>query len=176
VQKGAANDGKDKEGPKDGKDAKGDAGEAKGGPGKGKDGGGQPPGGPQPPGGGPGGDGGGDPGKGGKKQPEPPKEPSAAAKRVLVQAQKGDWPACEQTLKVLERAAAEGGELKPLANVADGVTGNTPLMYAAMENKITILERMIELGCDVNGKNKVRERKVFSNSSSFSKHKSFPPT
>ena len=26
------------------------------------------------------------------------------------------------------------------------VTGNTPLMYAAMENKINTLERMIELG------------------------------
>jgi ankyrin repeat protein len=26
------------------------------------------------------------------------------------------------------------------------VTGNTPLMYAAMENKINTVERMIELG------------------------------
>jgi ankyrin repeat protein len=35
------------------------------------------------------------------------------------------------------------------------VTGNTPLMYAAMENKTLIIERMIEHGCDIHAKNKV---------------------
>jgi ankyrin repeat protein len=39
------------------------------------------------------------------------------------------------------------------------VTGNTPLMYAAMENKTLIIERMIELGCDIHAKNKVSKRK-----------------
>jgi ankyrin repeat protein len=36
------------------------------------------------------------------------------------------------------------------------VTGNTPLMYAAMENKTLIIERMIDLGCDIHAKNKVK--------------------
>ena len=36
----------------------------------------------------------------------------------------------------------------PLKDVCDPVTGNTPLMYAAMENKHTTIERMINLGCD----------------------------
>lgn len=112
-----------------------------------------------------GGEGGGGPGAPGGDGDEPPKEPpkvhrvqppSSTAKRVLILAQKGDWPACEQALKVLERSVAEGTEAKPLENVFDNVTGNTPLMYAAMENKIAIMERMIELGCDINAKNKVR--------------------
>ena len=34
------------------------------------------------------------------------------------------------------------------------MTGNTPLMYAAMENKTTILEKMLDLGCDVQAMNK----------------------
>ena len=34
------------------------------------------------------------------------------------------------------------------------VTGNTPLMYAAMENRTLLIERMIELGCDIHAKNK----------------------
>jgi len=35
------------------------------------------------------------------------------------------------------------------------VTGNTPLMYAAMENKTLIIEKMLDLGCDIHAKNKV---------------------
>ena len=34
------------------------------------------------------------------------------------------------------------------------VTGNTPLMYAAMENRTILIERMIEMGCDIHAKNK----------------------
>ena len=34
------------------------------------------------------------------------------------------------------------------------VTGNTPLMYAAMENKIGLMERMLELGCDPLARNR----------------------
>ena len=34
------------------------------------------------------------------------------------------------------------------------MTGNTPLMYAAMENRTLLIERMIELGCDIHAKNK----------------------
>ena len=32
-------------------------------------------------------------------------------------------------------------------------------MYAAMENKTLIIERMIELGCDIHAKNKVRKER-----------------
>ncbi len=35
------------------------------------------------------------------------------------------------------------------------MTGNTPLMYAAMENKLSMVDRMLDLGCDINAKNKV---------------------
>ena len=56
----------------------------------------------------------------------------------------------------------EGNETKqPLLNVADNVTGNTPLMYAAMENKINHMDKMLELGCDINAKNKVEKWKYF---------------
>ena len=34
------------------------------------------------------------------------------------------------------------------------VTGNTPLMYAAMENKLIIVRQMIKMGCDINAVNK----------------------
>ena len=61
-----------------------------------------------------------------------------------------------QALKILERAAAEpGGDRAPLAAVSDNVTGNTPVMYAAMENKISIMTRMLDLGSDIHAKNKV---------------------
>ena len=64
--------------------------------------------------------------------------------------------AAMQALKILERTAAEpGGDRAPLAEVSDNVTGNTPVMYAAMENKIGIMVRMIDLGSDVHAKNKV---------------------
>ena len=36
----------------------------------------------------------------------------------------------------------------PLREVSDPVTGNTPLMYAAMENKAALIERMVALGCN----------------------------
>ena len=57
---------------------------------------------------------------------------------------------------MLERAKAEpGGEQRPLLDVSDNVTGNTPVMYAAMENKISIMTRMLDLGADIHAKNKV---------------------
>ena len=69
------------------------------------------------------------PGDGGKnpkdgkdpKKSSGPQPPNPTAKRILILAQKGDWPACEQALKTLERAKGEGGEKHPLANVSDTV-------------------------------------------------------
>ena len=43
---------------------------------------------------------------------------------------------------------------KILHTAADAVTGSTPIMYAAIENRISFMERMVNLGCDVNRKNK----------------------
>ena len=43
---------------------------------------------------------------------------------------------------------------KILHKAADSVTGSTPIMYASIENKITFMERMVSLGCDVNKRNK----------------------
>ena len=33
------------------------------------------------------------------------------------------------------------------------VTGNTPLMYAAMENKLPLVKQMVMLGCNINSVN-----------------------
>ena len=43
---------------------------------------------------------------------------------------------------------------KVLAQASDSVTGSTPLMFAAIENKMQVMERLINLGCDVNKRNK----------------------
>lgn len=59
-----------------------------------------------------------------------PKPPSAgvnmreAAAKILVLAQKGEWSAIEQTLKVLEKLVATGGEdtiTVPMAGIHDPV-------------------------------------------------------
>ena len=77
-----------------------------------------------------------------------------AIKRVLVLAQRGDWSGCEQALRAVERAdQAEQPQPLPLAHLVDSASGNTPLMYAAMENKISLMERMITLGCSLKREN-----------------------
>ena len=43
---------------------------------------------------------------------------------------------------------------KVLNDTVDYQTGNTPLMYAAIENNISLMERLVSLGCNVNKKNK----------------------
>ena len=47
---------------------------------------------------------------------------SNTTRRILVLAQKGDWAACDTTLKVLEKESTEAGLRFPLANVADNVS------------------------------------------------------
>ncbi len=44
-------------------------------------------------------------------------------------------------------------------SLRDAATGNTPLMYAAIENKLTIMEKMIGMGCAANATNKVHNAK-----------------
>ena len=43
---------------------------------------------------------------------------------------------------------------KVLNDTVDNQTGNTPLMFAAIENNISFMERLVALGCSVNKKNK----------------------
>ncbi|CAG4966738.1 unnamed protein product [Colias eurytheme] len=68
--------------------------------------------------------------KDGNGMPDVPKPPSAgvnmreAAAKILVLAQKGEWPAVEQTLKALEKLVAAGGEdivSVPMAGIVDPV-------------------------------------------------------
>ena len=43
----------------------------------------------------------------------------------------------------------------PLLDVVDSASGNTPLMYATMANKIQLMEIMISLGSKIAATNKV---------------------
>ena len=43
---------------------------------------------------------------------------------------------------------------KVLNETADGLSGNTPIMFATIENKLPFMERMLALGCHINKKNK----------------------
>ena len=43
---------------------------------------------------------------------------------------------------------------KILTQAADNVSGSTPLMFASIENRMQIMERLLVLGCDINKKNK----------------------
>ena len=45
-------------------------------------------------------------------------------------------------------------EKKVLVSAADSVTGSTPLMFAAIENRMQVMERLVSLGCDINKRNK----------------------
>ena len=43
-------------------------------------------------------------------------------------------------------------EKKVLVSAADSVTGSTPLMFAAIENRMQVMERLVSLGCDINSR------------------------
>ena len=45
-------------------------------------------------------------------------------------------------------------EKQVLHSTADNLSGNTPIMLAAIENKIQFMERLVALGCSVNKTNK----------------------
>lgn len=79
-----------------------------------------------------------------------------AAQRILQLCQKGEWPPVEQAIKNLEKVITGGGDdinSTPLSGVSDTVTGMTPLMYAVKENRTSLIDRLIELGCDVCARN-----------------------
>jgi ankyrin repeat protein len=76
-------------------------------------------------------------------------------RRLLILCQRGEWDSAGETLKALDvMVAQETMDRKILTETADRVTGNTPLMYATIENRISFMERMLSLGCNVNTKNK----------------------
>eukprot|EP00095_Tigriopus_kingsejongensis_P008369 maker-scaffold856_size87843-snap-gene-0.19 protein:Tk08369 transcript:maker-scaffold856_size87843-snap-gene-0.19-mRNA-1 annotation:"PREDICTED: uncharacterized protein LOC100122337" len=92
-----------------------------------------------------------------------------AARRLVVMAHRNDWIAFEQALKAIERqtdpalveAIGEGEEAgeatpTPLKDIHDPSTGNTLLMFAVIDNRINLMERIIDLGCDVNARNHER--------------------
>ena len=43
----------------------------------------------------------------------------------------------------------------PLKNVHDPATGNTLLMFAVIDNRINLMERIVNLGCEINARNHV---------------------
>ena len=43
-----------------------------------------------------------------------------------------------------------------LPTFQDSFTGNSVLMYATMDNRLTLMERILALGCDINAVNQVR--------------------
>ena len=53
------------------------------------------------------------------------------------------------------RSVEKHGDTSPLLDVADSASGNTPLMYATMANKVHLLELMVSLGSQIAVANKV---------------------
>ena len=76
-------------------------------------------------------------------------------KRLLILCRKGEWDSAGETLKALDTLVAqETMDRKILTETADSITGTTPIMYAAIENRMSFMERMLGLGCNINKKNK----------------------
>ena len=94
----------------------------------------------------------------------PPKNINSVALRVLLLSAKSDWHGVDQALRYLEKSIVMGilEESKPLAGVADPTTGWSPLMYALKDNRIPMADRMLDLGADINHRNKVTSSYNFS--------------
>ena len=70
---------------------------------------------------------------------------NSTSRRVLVLSQKGDWTACDSTLKVLEKESSEAGIRLPLATVADNVS---PAFYFRIVYQTESLKSSICLTLD----------------------------
>lgn len=81
---------------------------------------------------------------------------ATAGIRLLQLCQDCDWYGADGHVRYFEKRIRSGIMIdpKPLADVKDEVSGWTPLMYAVKDNRIPLCERLIELGCDVNGMSK----------------------
>lgn len=81
---------------------------------------------------------------------------SAAGLRLLQLCQSGDWHGVDGHLRYFEKRVKSGAiaDGRPLATLKDEKTGWTPLMYAIRDSRIPMIDRMLDLGCDINDKNK----------------------
>ena len=57
-----------------------------------------------------------------------------------------------QTLEVM--VGEQQIDRRVVNDTADGLSGNTPIIFATIENKIPFMERMLALGCNINKRNK----------------------
>ncbi|CAH1774233.1 unnamed protein product [Owenia fusiformis] len=67
--------------------------------------------------------------------------------RIISLATKGEWSVLDQILRGLDKGTSD-------INTPDEETGMTPLMIAARENKLVLVERLLDLGATVNDKAK----------------------
>ena len=59
------------------------------------------------------------------------------------------------SLQTLEMMLADGEvDKKVLNDTVERLSGNTPIVFATIDNKIPLMERMVALGCNLNKKNK----------------------
>ena len=89
--------------------------------------------------------------------PEPTSQEFGAqhCRKVLQMCQRGQWESAGEMLKTIEVMVADLElDRKTVNDTVDHQSGNTPLMYAAIENNIQFMERLVALGCNVNKKNK----------------------
>ena len=81
-------------------------------------------------------------------------EAERLSRRLLVLCQKGEWESGMEVLKSLDLLVTQKALGRTvLVETSDKITGNTPLMYAAIENRIGFMERLVALGCSVNTRN-----------------------
>ncbi|XP_065340589.1 serine/threonine-protein phosphatase 6 regulatory ankyrin repeat subunit C isoform X2 [Cloeon dipterum] len=76
--------------------------------------------------------------------------------RVLSLCAKGEYPAVDQLLKNIDKFCRENPPedgSPPLAGVQDPVNGMTPLMYAVKDNRTSLVDRLIEMGVDLQARN-----------------------
>lgn len=72
---------------------------------------------------------------------------SGAGARVLQLASRGEWIALEQTLKGIDKCDVDVCQ-------ADQESGLTPLMIAVRENRLSIVEKLLELGASLSDRTK----------------------
>ncbi|XP_066571914.1 transient receptor potential cation channel, subfamily N, member 1 [Amia ocellicauda] len=73
--------------------------------------------------------------------------PGCCAQRVLLLASKGEWVALEQTLKALDKG-------DPELSQPEEESWLTPLMIAVKENRLSIVDRLLELGANLTDQTK----------------------
>ncbi|XP_034948756.1 serine/threonine-protein phosphatase 6 regulatory ankyrin repeat subunit A-like [Chelonus insularis] len=72
--------------------------------------------------------------------------------KLLNCSKNGDWTLVDQLLKHVEKFVrnSEKNDPHPLSGISDPTTGMTPLMYAIKDDRISIVNRLIDLDADLN--------------------------